>query len=803
MSNNENSINYNSSCKYFDNRTLDFLGFPTIKRAIVDRTHTETGRYLAGSLIPKGEIEEALKGLNTSMSAKNFINEQGALTVYLPDDIAPNIAISQKEGAFLSEKEIADVRSLITESIKVKSKLSSHETEYPRLWEIAKEISEPRELLKYINSILDERGEIKDNATKRLGEIRENIKNTRDKIYKKLEGYLTKRVYADYITEQAVVIRNERFCIPVRPEDAGKIGGIVHSRSSSGETSFLEPYSVVDDNNNLATLRSDEEKEVRKILEETTRKIGEERSALEANIDALSKIDFYLAIGKFALSMPTILPEIRKNAPLVLIKAYNPQLAVMAIDEKKKVEETVVPVDVFLDREKRVAIISGPNAGGKTVSLKTVGLIVAMAYSGIPVPAGEGTTIPDIDNILCDIGEEESIEEALSSFTSHILRLKTIMERATVKSLILLDELGRSTSPDYGSAIGIAVIEHILNIGSYCIATTHYEGIKALGATNQNVINAAVEFSPEDARPTYRLIWGSYGTSHALETAFNLGLEENIITRAREYLGEDRMKLDEIVNEYERQVSQLETMKRELEEEKKKFIDERANLYDEKEKTKNERKELKKERARLTRGAIDEIRKELRNLLKEAKKGGEKEIVKALEKVSSIEKQLVENEKEENVEFGLDIDSWVRLKGSDAITQVVKIDRERGRATVTLKGRKIDIALSELVPADDIDEEHRDRRAGYELTREVSPEIMVRGMTIDEAIAVLDGHIQRAFLSGLGVVTIIHGLGTGRLRDGIRAFLRTHPLVLSHRAGGEGEGGDGVTVAILAEKERK
>jgi len=785
----------------FDERTLEAIGLVTIRNAIASRAHTEIGKFLANSILPAVDIEEALKLLQVNMSAKHFINIEGKLNVHLPSAITLTIGKSQKEGAFLSEKEIADVRFLITESIRVKNRLSSHNIEYLQLFDITKEITETRELLKHINSILNERDEIKDDATEHLGKIREEIKNTRDRIYKKLEGYLTKRAYSDYITEQAVVIRNERFCIPVRPEDAGKIGGIVHSRSSSGETAFLEPYSIVDDNNNLASLRSDEEDEIRKILSEITEKIGEEKNALESNINALSKIDLHLAIGEFALSMSTIIPEIRRNAPLVLIKAYNPQLAVMAIDDKKKVEGAVVPIDVFLDREKRVAVISGPNAGGKTVSLKTVGLICAMAYCGIPVPSGEGTVLPDIDNILGDIGEEDSIEEALSSFTSHILRLKDIIERATEKSIILLDELGRSTSPDFGSAIGIAVIEHILKIGSYCITSTHYEDIKALGATNPNVVNASVEFSQGDARPTYRLIWGSYGTSHALETAYNLGMPEEIITRAKDYLGEDRMRLDKIVDEYERQVSLVERTKRELEEERKIISEEREKLDSEIEIIRNERKELREEKARLIRGAIDEVRKELRSLLKEAKKGNEKEIVRALEKVSSFERELIESENEDEIKTDIDIGCWVRLKDSDVISQVVKIERDKGRATITLKGRKINIPLSELILVDDVIEKSRDEGARYEISNVVSHEIMVRGMIIDEAIAVLDQYIQRAFLFGLASITIIHGLGTGRLRDGIRAFLRTHPLISSFRSGGEGEGGDGVTVATISEKE--
>jgi len=785
----------------FDERTLEAIGLVTIRNAIASRAHTEIGKFLANSILPAVDIEEALKLLQVNMSAKHFINIEGKLNVHLPSAITLTIGKSQKEGAFLSEKEIADVRFLITESIRVKNRLSSHNIEYLQLFDITKEITETRELLKHINSILNERDEIKDDATENLGKIREEIKNTRDRIYKKLEGYLTKRAYSDYITEQAVVIRNERFCIPVRPEDAGKIGGIVHSRSSSGETAFLEPYSIIDDNNNLASLRLDEEDEIRKILSEITEKIGEEKNALESNINALSKIDLHLAIGEFALSMSTIIPEIRRNAPLVLIKAYNPQLAVMAIDDKKKVEGTVVPIDVFLDREKRVAVISGPNAGGKTVSLKTVGLICAMAYCGIPVPSGEGTVLPDIDNILGDIGEEDSIEEALSSFTSHILRLKDIIERATEKSIILLDELGRSTSPDFGSAIGIAVIEHILKIGSYCITSTHYEDIKALGATNPNVVNASVEFSQGDARPTYRLIWGSYGTSHALETAYNLGMPEEIITRAKDYLGEDRMRLDKIVDEYERQVSLVERTKRELEEERKIISEEREKLDSEIERIRNERKELREEKARLIRGAIDEVRKELRSLLKEAKKGNEKEIVRALEKVSSFERELIESENEDEIKTDIDIGCWVRLKDSDVISQVVKIERDKGRAIITLKGRKINIPLSELILVDDVIEKRRDEGARYEISNVVSHEIMVRGMIIDEAIAVLDQYIQRAFLSGLASITIIHGLGTGRLRDGIRAFLRTHPLISSFRSGGEGEGGDGVTVATISEKE--
>ncbi|MGQ9706393.1 MAG: endonuclease MutS2 [bacterium] len=803
MSIDNKSQNKTDINNYFDEKTLESLGFPMVKKAIIDRTHNEVGKSYATTISPKGSIKEAEEGLLLNISARNFINLYGRLSFYLPDNISETFNKSSKEGAVLSAREIADVRTLISESIKVKTKLMTHNIEYPLLWDLAKKISEQRDLLKHINSILDERDEIRDTATKRLNEIRTNIKDIRDRIYKKLEGYLTGRSYANYITEQAVVIRNERFCIPVRPENTGRIGGIIHSRSSSGETAFLEPYSVVDDNNALASLRSLEEEEIRRILREATEKVGDEKDNLETNIECLSKLDLAFAIGELCLSMPTIMPEIKEGAPLILIKAYNPQLALMAIDEKKKVEDVVVPIDIFLDREKRIAVLSGPNAGGKTVSVKTVGLTLAMAYSGIPVPCGEGTIIPEINDILGDIGEEESIEEALSSFTSHILRLKDILRKATEKSVILLDELGRSTSPDYGSAIGVAVLEHILNIGSYCITTTHYESIKALGATNPAVTNAAVEFSPEDSKPTYRLIWGSYGTSHALETAYNLGLNVDIIKRAREYLGEDKVKLEDIIDEYERRIRELEIIKNDIEEEKRILSEERINLEVEIGRTKGERKELRRERARLVRSVIDEVRKELKDLLKEAKSGGEKEIVRALEKVSSIERQLMEGEEEGKIKFDIDIGSWVRLKDTDTISQIIKIDRDKVRATLLVKGRRIDVPLTELAPIEKESGRNKEGRVKYEISGSVPPEIMVRGMTIDEAIAVLDEHIQRAFLSGLISITIIHGLGTGRLRDGIRAFLRTHPLVSSLRSGVEGEGGDGVTVATLAKKESK
>lgn len=798
----ERHISYSSE-NGFDEKTLESIGFSTIKSAIVERTRTLKGKALAELIAPVPDIDTARKRLKTTISAKNLINIHGRPSIDIPDGVEEAIKQSQLQGAILRASQIFDIGHVIKVSLKIKRTLSKYQKEFKPIWEIAEGIKETDELLNHINSILDERGEVRDDATENLKKIRADIRQLRERIYTKLEGYIKSRKFSDSITEEAVVIRNERYCIPVRAEDVSRVGGIVHARSSSGHTSFLEPYTVVDDNNRLSDLRSEEEAEIRRILEHATSIIGAKADELKENIDILSVLDLSFAIGELSLALPTTEPQLERSSPLTLIRALNPQLSVMAINDGNSVEESIIPIDVFLDRDRRVVVISGPNAGGKTVSLKTVGLICAMAYSGIPITAKEGTAIPYIDNILADIGEEESVEEALSSFTSHIIRLKEILFKASENSLVLLDELGRSTAPDYGSAIGVAVAEHILKTGAYCMITTHYDGVKSMAVTNLNMVNASVEFSPEDGRPTYRLIWGSYGSSHALETAYNAGLPDDIIRRAREYLGEEKIQLESIIDRYERQLVELGRMREKLDGERLILEENKRKHSEEIEAIRAEKKAIKRERNRLIRKGLDDFRRELRELLKRAREGGEREIIKALERVSTIEKECQEEITEdgiENIPDGLEIGAWVRLKDSDIITQIINVERRSKRATINLRGKKLEVNLSELTPVESIQEDREKAEATYDIRGDLENEIMVRGMTVEEATAFIDRHLQRAFLSGLDSITIIHGLGTGRLRDGIRSFLRNHPLVSSFRAGGEREGGDGVTIVMLSDK---
>lgn len=654
-------------------------------------------------------------------------------------------------------------------------------------------------------SILSE-DEIADNASPTLANIRRQIRNAQESIKDKLNDIIRSSRYQKYIQEPIVTLRGDRYVIPVKQEYRTEIPGLIHDSSASGATIFIEPMAVVEANNHIRELKIKEQAEIEKILGELTGEIRGIVDSLKSNVSILGRLDFIFAKARLSLDYNCVCPVLNDEHKILIKKGRHPLL------DKK----TVVPIDFWIGEDFNTLVVTGPNTGGKTVTLKTVGLFTLMTQAGLHIPANEGTKMSIFKKVYADIGDEQSIEQSLSTFSSHMKNIVGILKDVDEDSLVLFDELGAGTDPTEGAALAMSILEYLRNKGSTTVATTHYSQLKAYAVTTKFVENACCEFNVETLRPTYRLLIGVPGKSNAFAISKRLGLFDDIIEKAKEFLTQDDIKFEDMLMSIEKNLNQSENEKM------------KAESYRlEAEKLKKELEEQKRKLAENRERLIQEARAEARKILLEARKEAEEiiskmrrleqEVHNAQRQKEAEELRLKLKRKVDSIEETLELplapkNALVKppenLKPGDSVL-IVNLDQKGtvitppdkdGEVVVQAGIMKINVHISNLKLVDEqkiVLNNSGIGKIGMSKAKSISTEIDVRGYNLEEAIESVDKYLDDAYLSGLTEVSIIHGKGTGVLRSGIQKFLKSDSRVKSFRLGKYGEGESGVTIVEL------
>ncbi|GCD11330.1 endonuclease MutS2 [Clostridium tagluense] len=783
-------------------KSLKVLEYYKIKDKIKEYTHTTAGKDIIEKLEPYTNMYEVREHLQETNEALLLLSKKGSAPFEGIYDVRDAISRASK-GACLMPTQLLRIAQMLRCARLFQNYVGSKGGETSRVLEdICIGIVPIKKLEDEIFIAIIGDDEISDRASSLLFNLRKSLKEKNSSVKEKVNSLV--RSNAKYLQESLYTIRGDRYVIPVKIEHKSSVPGIVHDQSSSGATLFIEPMSLVNLNNEIKEIMLKEKAEVERILAELSYKIYENINIVDSNANIVWELDFIFAKAKYAIEINAIIPSVNDEGVIDIIEARHP-----LIDPK-----VVVPSNIYLGRGFTSLVITGPNTGGKTVTLKTVGLIQLMAMSGILIPARDGSVVSFFNEIFADIGDEQSIEQSLSTFSSHMTNIVNIIEKADKKTLALFDELGAGTDPTEGAALAVSILENLRSRGTKVVATTHYSELKGYALKTTGVENASVEFNVDTLSPTYRLIIGVPGKSNAFEISKRLGLPDYIIKNARENISSETLEFEELVQSLqeksikaEKDARTAEGLKLEASKLKDKYQEKLYKLENIRE---NAMYEAQREAKMLVRNAKEEsdvILKNMRELEKlgfpsEARQMLEEERMKIKDKLESLDKHVQKNnedlgEKLKTVKEGQE----VYLPSLDQKVIVISKPDSRGEVQVQAGIMKINVKVDDLRKSKVTQEEKKKAKINKrELKlnlRNVSTSVDLRGMDAQEAVYTVDKYLDDAYLGGLKEVTIIHGKGTGVLRNTITDMLKRHGHSKAYRLGNYGEGGSGVTVVEL------
>ncbi|WP_456082062.1 endonuclease MutS2 [Leptotrichia sp.] len=699
-------------------------------------------------------------------------------------------------GSYLSSEDLANLKRNLTIFRISKSRAKNVRDKYKNIWQLFANIEEVKDIEQFIDDAVREDGTLKDDASLGLRDVRRQKQNINANIKEKFDDLMNGKDTQKAVSERIITQRNDRFVIAVKTDFKGLIKGIEHDRSATGSTVYIEPLNVVSLNNKLREYEAREREEIRKILLRLTELIrGRKEEILEIK-EILEKLDFIDAKTNYGISKKAIIPKIINKEYLKLVEARHP-----LIDEN-----VVVPINFELGNPESIMLITGPNTGGKTVTLKVAGLLTIMALSGIPIPAGEKTEIGHFQNVLADIGDEQSLEQNLSSFSGHVSKIKDIMEHANSKSLVLMDELGSGTDPMEGAAFAMSIIDYLNKKHVTSIITTHYSEVKAHAFNSTGIKSASMEFDVETLSPTYRLLEGIPGESNALIIARKYGISDEIIENAKTYISEENQKVEEMIKSIKEKNDELEILKAELENSKRELEDQKSDYNQKLTQLENEKNNVIKKAYEEADEYLKNVQAKAKNLVDKISKDElKKEEAKSTQRSLNMLRNSFIEDKKKNVKekkvFSKDIDihegEEVLVKSLNQNGKVLRVMADAGNVQVQAGILKLVVPIEDLVKIKKKKVNKFKNFASLKRTSQVRGEIDLRGMTADEAIADLETYLDRAMLTGYHEVYIIHGKGTMVLRKKIHEYLRTSKYVTEFKDANQNEGGIGCTVATL------
>lgn len=775
-----------------DEKSLEAIEYHLVREGVTAAAFSELGRSAAAVMAPLDSCENARQAMAEADEAMTYGALEGGLPLGGISDIGPLVERVTKDGV-LDGPELLTLGEFLTACARCSRDVKDTDR-YPILAGYAAALDPCRELAGEIANAIDEEGGVRDDATPALAAIRKNITRKKDDIRGALDRITRSPKMKKWLREPIVTQRGGRYVLPVRTDSMSHIRGVVHGHSSSGVTAFVEPMSVVELNNELERLLAAEEEEVAKILRRISYVARENADALASNLEIIAELDFIAARAGYGRSLGGEAPSLTDGPVLKLRKARHPSL-ITALDGRD-----VVAIDIEVGEGYAGMLISGPNAGGKTVALKTAGLLTAMALSGVPVPAAKDSAVGFFKDLYADIGDESSIEGNLSTFTAHMVKALKFVSSADRASLVLIDEIGVGTSPKYGAAIAAAVLRRLKAAGALVLATTHYDDLKMFALENEGYVNAAVEFDAKTLTPLYNLVVGRPGSSEAVAILGRVGFKKDFLAEVETGLGEEETKLGDLLARLETKEREVTASETELRKSKT-VLEEREGRLDAREAEAEEHAlRLRDDAYAKATRIVKEARQQAAAIVKELKEAeGSRAADSIRTELATMERNL--REKAVATETGrtgragngvFSPGNWVIVRGTSTKGQIVAVEEEKSRATVKFGSVAANVDLADLERAEGDKEPKSIKTPG---APEVSPSIDLIGSRVEEALVELDKYLDAAAHANIKSVEIIHGHGTGALRDGIRRFLKTHPIIKEFGPGPKGN--EGVTIAEL------
>ena len=782
-----------------EKRVLKTLEYDKILAMLKERASCCISRELVDTMEPSGDFDTVERELKLTAEAETLFYKTGRS----PVDDFPDMrhCLERMHAAlFLSTGELLGIASCLKAARIAKDILAKEVGEESYLYNLAGLLITHRNAEEEINRCIINEDEIFDGASPALARIRRAMRLANEKVREKLNSMIRSTAYQKYLQEPIITIRNGRFVIPVKQEYRQQVPGLIHDQSSSGATLFIEPSAVVELGNEYKKLLAEEADEIERILTELTAMLAPYANEIREDLNIMGQIDLVFAKAKLSRELNAVMPRLNRNNYVRIVRGRHPLIPA----------DRVVPIDIWIGRDYRSLIITGPNTGGKTVTLKIVGLFALMVQSGIFVPANEGSEFPVFEHIYADIGDEQSIEQSLSTFSSHMKNIVGILDKADENSLVLLDELGAGTDPIEGAALAMSILEELNDRHCICVSTTHYSEIKAFAMTHEGMENASMEFDIDRLCPTYRLYIGIPGKSNAFEISSRLGLPNSIIDKAKGFLKGEDVRFEDII-------SSAQSQHRIAEEERKMAEEARAELEKLRADAERERRKLDEDRNRLqakakedakrivadTKREMEKLIVEIRSIKDIDRSAADRVIQAARDTLRATETAVNEKEaikKEDNTKPPKTVRAGdtVNIVTLDQKATVLSAPDSKGEVMVQAGVMKLNVKLKDIR----LIEEKKaaaptSGKFGLGAGKQVGLELDVRGMLVDEANIIVDRYLDDAYNAGLSEVNIIHGKGTGALRAGVQAFLKRHPLVKGYRMGSYGEGDAGVTVVTL------
>ncbi len=778
------------------------LGFEKIVEELSKLTTSSIGKKLAEEISPQADLHSIRYKLEKVTEMRQILDTEKQFPIRGVKDITSSLKKAKVVGGMILTEEFLEiVRTLqATRAIKVFFKNAS--PKFPKLQNLVRDLFPIPELEKEILKIVDEiTGTVKDSASPKLQKLRNQIRTEQNRIRSKIAGILSKMQTEGFTEAENFVLRDEKLVIPLKTEFKRKLAGAVVDYSQTGSTVFVEPLETIEISNTVRRLLIEEKAEVEKILIELTGFVRREIPTLASNLEVLAELDFIFAKGRLSQKLKGNAPNLTKEKNFLLREARHPILALRDYD-------SVVPLELELTEKDVTLIITGPNAGGKTVALKTIGLCALMVQSGLHVPVYEKSIFPIFDKIFVEIGDSQSIENDLSTFSSHVSHLKEIYEEFSEKSLILIDEIMSGTDPNEGSALSMSLLESFTQTKAFTVGTTHHGSLKAFAYETEGIQNGSMEFDEENLQPTYRFRAGIPGSSYAFEIAKRFGFAESVVERAKDFVGEDKVSLENLISELNNKLKATSDTKRELEiklSEQKAFL----SLYKQRsEKLAQEKKIIKQKAAEESAKILADANSAVELAIKEIReKKADKEVVKQAREIVEEQKQKVNKilkETKKKDEFipsakPLELGSTVKIKTTGLIGKIVSEPNSKGKVMVETDFSKITIKLTDL---ERIKAPKTQKVVSVKVNRtsdtKYSSELDIRGFYADDAYPAVDKFLYLALEKGLKTVTIIHGKGTGALKSKVADYLKTHPCVRTARFGNWDEGSGGTTIVEIS-----
>jgi len=778
-------------------KALNTLEFTKIKEQLVSHCTSSIGKDKAVQLAPSTDFDEVVRWQEETDESAKVLRLKGNVPLGGIFDIRPHAKRAQI-GGMLSPIELMEIASTIRAGRVLNrffEEMAEQEIETVLLTEYIESLHPLIDLQQAITYAISEHGEVLDSASEQLRTLRNQLRTNESRVREKLESMIRSSNASKMLSDAIVTIRNDRFVIPVKQEYRSHYGGIIHDQSSSGQTLFIEPQAIVQLNNTLQETRVKEQLEIERILTELSVKVGEYTSELLHNVAVLAQLDFVFAKARYAKTINGSKPQLNQEGRVKLFKAKHPLIPA----------DVVVANDIFLGEEFTTIVITGPNTGGKTVTLKTIGLCTLMAQAGLQIPALDGSEVAVFSAVYADIGDEQSIEQSLSTFSSHMVNIVEILEHVDHESLVLFDELGAGTDPQEGAALAISILDEVYKRGARVIATTHYPELKAYGYDRESVINASVEFDVESLRPTYKLLIGVPGRSNAFEISKRLGLNEKVINHARSHIGEE-------TNQVETMIASLEASRRQAEEEEKEAADYlkqseklHRDLQQQIAEYYNERDKLMEKASTEAAAIVENAKKEAEKIIRDLRKlrlekqadVKEHELIDAKKR---LEEAAPELKKSPKMAVSSQKRAWqpgdeVKVTSFGQKGYLIeKASSDEWHVQMGIMKMKVKEADLEFIKSAQKEKQTKPLTTIKGKDYHVSLELDLRGERYENALSRVEKYIDDALLASYPRVSIIHGKGTGALRQGVQEYLKNHRSVKRIRFGEAGEGGNGVTI---------